>query len=86
MHSSRMPSLLHARSPATDTPRQACPPCNAWPPTKHPPLNHACSQRRTTSPRGQTYNCENITLPQTSFAAGKYVTRLNPKTKYASFS
>ena len=75
-----MPPSNHACPPSN----HACPPQPCMPPTTtHTPHNHACPPQPRMPPRTMhaplplwteflTHASENITLPQTSFAGGKY--------------
>ena len=72
------PRATHVPWPRTP-PSHACPlPCmppamhapHAHPPAMHAPAIHA--PRHACPPCGQTHSCKHITLPQTSFAGGKY--------------
>ena len=58
--------------PWTRHPPRSRPPSpgTGTPPTRHPPEQEP---PKPGTPRGQTHACKHITLPQTSFASGKYV-------------
>ena len=77
-HHTHPPATMHAAPQATThAPWQPCtPPLHPhMPPSNHtPPGNHACPPSNHTCPpvNRMTNRCENITLPQTSFAGGNY--------------
>ena len=68
----KLPPWVRAWKPGEPPPRPGTPPGTRHPPTPTPGRRHTPPGTRHTPVNRITDTCKNITLPQTSFAGGKY--------------